>query len=154
MLAEVEAYVADKLFAKLEAEPGFAAALAEDQHAEARAGLAGKLAAIRVEREEYGRQAGRGDISGAEWLAYRQGLAEREAGLNRDLAAIPAPPKGGKDWQEIRAMWDDPDALELDERRAFLRRYIARVTILRARPGTKGFDPGRVQLGDDDWAEP
>jgi hypothetical protein len=150
MLAEVEAYVADELFAKLEAEPGFAAALAEDQHAEARAELAGKLAAVQAERVEYARDAGAGKMTRAEWLAVRQGLAEREEGLNRDLAAIPAPPKGGKDWQEIRAMWDDPDALELDERRAFLRRGIARVIIKRATPGTKGFDPGRVRI---DYAE-
>jgi hypothetical protein len=147
MLAEVEGLVVAELFAKLEAEPGFAAALAADQHAEARAELAGKLAAAQAERNEYARQRGAGEISEGEWLAYRQGLAQREAKLNRDLAAIPAPPEGGKDWQAMRDSWGDA---ELDERRAFLRRYIATVTIKRARPGTKGFDSGRVSI---DYAE-
>jgi hypothetical protein len=150
MLAETEAYVVAELFAECEARPGWTAALAADQHAGARAELAGELAAAQAERNEYARQRGTGEINEGEWVAYRQGLAQREAGLRRDLAAIPAPPEGGRDWREMRDAWGDPGALELDDRRAFLRRYIARVTIKRARPGTKGFDTDRVHI---DYAE-
>jgi hypothetical protein len=148
----VEAYVVAELFAECEARPGWTAALAADQHAGRRAELAGKLAALQAERNEYAAQVGAGaeGISQGEWLAYRQGAAKREAGLNRELAAIPAPPEGGKDWREMRDAWGDPEALELDERRAFLRRYIAQVTIKRARPGTKSFDGDRVHI---DYAE-
>jgi hypothetical protein len=71
---------------------------------------------------------------------------ERESGLRADLAVIPAP-AGRADWQQVREAWAD---LTLDEQRAFLRRYIASVTISRARPGTTSFDPGRVDI---DWRE-
>jgi hypothetical protein len=81
----------------------------------------------------------------AEWLAMRQVFGEREDELGRELAAIP-PPAGLADWREARDSWDD---LDLAERRAFLRRYIAKVIIKRARPGTKGFDAGRVRIA---WA--
>jgi hypothetical protein len=40
--------------------------------------------------------------------------------------------------------------LTLDEQRAFIRRYVARVTVSRARPGTQSFDPGRVSI---EWRE-
>lgn len=147
MLPEVEAHVVASLFAKLEAEPGFAAALSADQHAARRAELAGALAAVEAERVEYARDAAAGTMTRAEWLAMRQVFAGREAGLRRELAQIPQP-TGRVNWQEMRDSWGD-DA-ELAEQRAFLRRYIATVVIVRARPGTKGFDPGRVKIK---WAE-
>ena len=87
-----------------------------------------------------------GEMTRAEWLAMRPVFGEREEELNGELREIPAP-AGRADWREVREAWDD---LELDEQRAFLRRYIAAVTIVRARPGTKGFDSGRVQIG---WRE-
>jgi hypothetical protein len=72
----------------------------------------------------------------------RPELDQREARLRSDLEAIPAP-AGHVDWREAREAWAD---LTLDEQRAFLRRYISAVTISRARPGTRSFDPGRVSV--------
>jgi hypothetical protein len=42
-----------------------------------------------------------------------------------------------------REAWPD---MTLDEKREFLRLFIATVTIKRAKPGTRGFDPGRVAI--------
>jgi hypothetical protein len=78
----------------------------------------------------------------AEWLAMRPVFDQREADHRAELALIPAP-AGRADWREVREAWTD---MELDEQRAFLRRHIDRVTIARARPGTKGFDSGRVEI--------
>jgi hypothetical protein len=146
MLAEVEAHVVRRLFTELETRPAFAAALSADQHAERRAELGADLAALQAERAEYARDAGAGRMTRAEWLAMRPELDKREGKLRQDLAAIPAP-AGRADWQEVREAWDE---LELDERRAFLRRYINVVTISRARPGTQSFDSGRVSI---EWRE-
>jgi DNA invertase Pin-like site-specific DNA recombinase len=145
-LAETEAHVAASLFAELETRPGFAAALSADQHAERRAELAAALEAVQAERIAYARDAAAGTMTRAEWLAMRPVFDERESKLNDELREIP-PPAGRADWQEVREAWDD---LELDEQRAFLRRYIAQVTIVRAKPGTKGFDSDRVKIG---WRE-
>jgi DNA invertase Pin-like site-specific DNA recombinase len=146
MLAETEAHVVASLFAELETRPGFAAALSADQHADRRAELAAELEAVQADRIAYARDAAAGTMTRAEWLAMRPVFDEREAKLNRELAEIP-PPTGRADWREVRGAWGD---LELDEQRAFLRRYIETVTIVRATPGTKGFDSGRVKIG---WRE-
>jgi site-specific DNA recombinase len=142
MLDEVEALVVARLFTELEHRPAFAAALSSDQHTEARASLATALAAVQAERVEFARDAAAGTMSRAEWLAMRPVFDEREAKLRQDLAAVPAP-TGHADWSEVREAWAD---LTLDEQRAFLRRYIAVVTVSRARPGTRSFDPGRVSI--------
>ena len=146
MLAEVEAYVVRRLFTELEARPAFSAALSADQHADRRAELAAALAAVQAERVEFARDAAAGHMTRAEWLAMRPVFDERESKLRSELAAVPAP-TGHADWLEVRQAWAD---LTLDEQRAFLRRYINRVTISRARPGTQCFDPGRVSIG---WRE-
>ena len=146
MLEPVENLVVAGLFTELEQRPAFAAAMSADQHADARAQLAAALAALHAERAEYARDAAAGTMTRAEWLAMRPVFDEREARLRHDLAAIPAP-AGRADWAEVREAWAD---LTLDEQRAFLRRYIAAVTINRARPGTQSFDPGRVSI---EWRE-
>lgn len=145
MLEPVENLVTERLFTELEQRPAFAAALSSDQHADARAQLAADLAALHAERAEYARDAAAGTMTRSEWLAMRPVFDERESRLRHDLAAIPAP-AGRADWAEVREAWAD---LTLDEQRAFLRRYVARVTISRARPGTQRFDPGRVSI---EWA--
>jgi DNA invertase Pin-like site-specific DNA recombinase len=142
MLPETEELVVRRLFTELENRPSFAAALSADQHAQARAELGAALAAVQAERAEYARDAGAGRLTRAEWFALRPELDKREAGLRADLAAVPVP-TGHADWLEVRAAWAD---LTLDEQRAFLRRYVTSVTIARARPGTQGFDKGRVNV--------
>jgi hypothetical protein len=126
----------------LEHRPTFAAALSADQHADARAELAAALGAVQAARIEFARDAAAGSMTRSEWMAMRVVFDEREARLRADLAAIPAP-TGHADWQEVREAWGD---LNLDERRQFLHRYIASVTISKARPGTQSFDPGRVTI--------
>jgi DNA invertase Pin-like site-specific DNA recombinase len=147
MLEPVEAHVADELFAKLEAEPDFAAALASDQHAARRAELAGDLAQIQAEREDAAGQKASGEISDGEWQAMRKAFNRREDKAQRELREIPAPlvEAGGLDWKTMRELWDDP-AAELDERRAFVRRHVLRVTVHRARRGAKSFEAARVLI--------
>lgn len=147
MLPEVERHVVAELFTELETRPGFADAFAADQHAARRAELTAALTQVAEDRLSYARDAARGEMTRAEWLAMKPVFDEREAEYRRELAALPAP-EGGLDWREARDAWDDDEGLTLDERRAFLRRYITAVTIHRARPGTKGFDAGRVVI---DW---
>jgi hypothetical protein len=147
MLEAVERYVADELFAKLEAQPEFAVALAADQHAERRAELARDLRRIQADRVTEARRKARREVTEGEWLAMREEYDKQEADAQRELREIPQPvtTPGGVDWAVMRELWDDP-AAELDERRAFLRRYIVRVTVDRARRGTRVFDSGRVTI--------
>jgi crotonobetainyl-CoA:carnitine CoA-transferase CaiB-like acyl-CoA transferase len=147
MLEPVESLVADELFAKLEAEPDFAAALASDQHAARRAELAEDLAQIQADREDAAAQKARREISDGEWKRMRAVYDEQQAKTQRMLREIPAPiaGPGGLDWKAMRELWDDP-AAELDERRAFVRRHVLRVTVHRARRGTKAFDALRVTI--------
>lgn len=139
-LTTVEEYVVDELFRKLEAEPGFADALASDQHAGRRAELIGDLDEVHADRVRWARDAAARRITEAEWTAMRPELDERERTARDELAMIPAPP-GSVDWRRMRAAWG---VAELDEKRAFLRRYISAVTLNRAAVrGRRGVDPGR-----------
>jgi DNA invertase Pin-like site-specific DNA recombinase len=146
MLDPAEELVLARLFGELEQRPAFAAAMSADQHADTRRELAGALAAVQAERVQYARDAAAGEMTRAEWLAMRPVFDEREGRLRHELAAVPAP-TGHADWAEVRQAWPE---LTLDEQRAFLRRYIASVTVSRARPGTRRFDPGRVSI---EWKE-
>jgi hypothetical protein len=147
MLEPTEAYVADELFAKLETEPGFAVALASDQHAERRAELAADLAQIQADRVTAAGQKARRKISDGEWQAMRDVYDEEEAKTQQMMREVPPPliEAGGLDWAMMRELWSDPAAL-LDERRAFLRRYVVRVTVHRARKGAKTFEAARVTI--------
>ncbi len=142
MLEPIEQYVADELFTTMEDDPGFAAALAADQHAERRAELADDLARIAADRVADARRKARREITDAEWLAMREVYAEDEARIQAELREVPAPPvgAGGVDWRTMRVMWDVPGATTLDERRAFLRRYIKVVTVHRSGRGVRVFN--------------
>jgi site-specific DNA recombinase len=83
-----------------------------------------------------------GSLTTAEWQTARRALTEREQQLRADLAEIP-PPMFGLDIAGVRQAWPH---MTLDEQREFMRLFLAKVTINRAKPGTKGFDPGRVTI--------
>ena len=82
-----------------------------------------------------------------EWRIARAGFDAREEALQAELAAIPTP-RSTVDIATARKLWfDDPDGdLPLDERRAFLRLFIAKITVSRAKAGTRKFDHSRVNI--------
>ncbi|WP_406306264.1 recombinase family protein [Streptomyces sp. NBC_00885] len=141
MLDETEQHVADALFDELD-RPEFLDALGADDHAQRRDKLTAALSAVDADRAELAEEWGAGTLSGEEWRAARRGLAEREDQLRADLAGVPAP-VGSLDITRARASWP---IMTLDERRELLRMFIAKVTIERAKPGTRAFDAGRVVI--------
>jgi len=145
MLPEVEEHVIAELFAHLDS-PEFRDALADDDHEAERARLVTALDGIDGQRRELAAMWGRRELTTAEWQAAKDELTAEEHRLNADLASIPAT-SAPVDIAEAREDWPE---LTLDEKRAFLRRYIRKVTIHRAtRHGRPGLDTERVAI---DWA--
>jgi DNA invertase Pin-like site-specific DNA recombinase len=141
---QTEAYVIGELFAELD-KPEFLDAIAHDDHAQRRDDIGKALAAVDVQRGDLAAMwATPGELTTAEWQTARRALAEHEQQLRTDLAAVP-PPLVNVDIAAARGAWPD---MTLDERREFIRLFVERVTIKRAKPGTKGFDSGRVAI---DW---
>jgi len=141
MADETEAYVADRLFAELD-KPGFLEQVAADDHEARREQITAALGASDRKRDELAAMWAFDDLTSAEWQTARRAQAETEQQLRADLAAVP-PPVTKVSIGDARASWPD---MTLDERRELLRLLIATVTINRARPGTKGFDPGRIGI--------
>ena len=140
---QVEAYVVGELFAELD-KPEFLDAVARDDHAQRRGDIGKALAAVDVQRGDLAAMwATPGELTTAEWQTARRALAEHEQQLRADLAAVP-PPLVNVDIAAARGAWPD---MTLDERREFVRLFIERVTIKRAKPGTKAFDSARVVIG-------
>jgi site-specific DNA recombinase len=81
-------------------------------------------------------------INADEWTVARGEVDSEERALRVDMAAIPAP-VGRVDPALIREGWG---AMNLDERRQIISMFIERVTVVRARPGTMGFDKDRVKI--------
>jgi site-specific DNA recombinase len=141
MLAETEAYVADRLFAELD-KPAFLDAIAEDAHAARRDEITTALSAIDGKRKELAGLWGAGTLTSEEWAEARTSLETGERELRAELAEKGAPPaRAGI--EQARSTWPD---MTLGEQREFLRLFIARVTIGRARPGLQRFDPDRIAI--------
>jgi site-specific DNA recombinase len=141
LLEPTEEYVTDRLFAELD-RPEFLAAVGADEHAERRAELTRELALLDQQRAELATMWSTRVLSTVEWQAARSGLDQREYELRAELGATPAPP-ARIDITGAREAWP---AMTLDERRELLRMFIERITVYRAKPGTKQFDPDRVQI--------
>lgn len=145
MLPEVEEHVVAEMFAHLDS-PEFRDAQTDDDHDAERARLVVALEGIDGQRRELAAMWGRRELTTAEWQAAKDELTLQERQLTTDLAVIPvtsAPANGA----EAREDWPH---LTLDEQRAFIRRYIAKVTIRRAtRHGRRGLDADRISI---DWA--
>ncbi|MEV0269597.1 recombinase family protein [Hamadaea sp. NPDC050747] len=82
------------------------------------------------------------ELNGEEWKEARAALNAEEARLKADLRALPSPVED-RDAAEIIADWA---TMTLDERRAVIKDYIEKVIVVRARPGFKQFDSGRVTI--------
>jgi site-specific DNA recombinase len=141
MLEATEAYVADRLFAELD-RPEFLDAIAADEHAGRRDEITVALTAIEAQRKQLAGLWGAQKLNMDEWQTAREGLDQRERSLQAELVSIPRPP-ARVTIEQARASWP---SMTLDERREFLRLFIERVTIHKATPGQKGFDPARVTI--------
>jgi len=137
-----EEYVADELFRELD-RPEFLAALVADDGGERRDELLAELAGVESRRAELATLWAAGDATTTEWAAARQSLDAREKTLRADLAAVPAPPVRLDGIAGARQAWP---AMTLAEKRELLRMFIEKVVINRAAPGTRAFDPGRVEI--------
>jgi site-specific DNA recombinase len=147
MLDRTEQHVVDYMFAELD-KPEFLEAVAADSQAERRNAILAALQAVEGQRDELAEMwATPGELTAAEWRTARRALAEHEQGLRAELAAVP-PTLAGVDIAAARAEWP---GMTLDEQREFLRIFVEKVTIKRARPGTKGFDAGRVETKMREW---
>jgi site-specific DNA recombinase len=142
MLPETEAYVVTEMFAELD-KPAFLDAIADDDHQARRDGIVRALGDVEAHRNELAEMwATPGELTASEWRTARRALAEREQQLRIELASIPTP-LAGVDIDQARESWA---SMTLDEQREFLRMFIAQVTVKRARPGPRAFDPGRDDI--------
>lgn len=138
VLAEpLEEYVADQLCAELD-RPGFWDAYAADPSE--RAALLAKREAVAERQAMLAEMFARGELEAGEWQAARRALQGERAEVDAKLASLPPAvvPVSGF---EMRADWVH---LTLGERRAQIERHIVSVSVDRARPGTRAFDPNRV----------
>jgi site-specific DNA recombinase len=136
-----ERHVADTLFDELD-KPAFLDAIGADDHANQRDQISGELTALEVKRADLAELWGSGDLTGVEWQTARRALAEHEQRLRAELAGIPSP-LIVVDIATARESWD---SMTLDEQREFVRILVAKVTVNRAKPGTRAFDEDRVAI--------
>jgi site-specific DNA recombinase len=142
LLWETEKFVVDELFDELD-KPEFLDAIAADEHGARRDEITNALDGLDRQRGELATMwATPGELSDTEWKAARRALVVNEQRLRQELAELP-PPMIGMDIAGARAAWPD---MTLDEKREFIRMFIAKVSVKRARPGTKGFDSNRVDI--------
>lgn len=146
MLERTEQHVVDELLNKLD-KPEFLAAVGADDSADRRHELTTALSALDGQRAQLAEMWGAGSLKMDEWVAARSGLDVREQALRAELAAVPAP-AGPTSIAEIREAWPE---MTLDQQRAELRRYIERVVIHPAKPGTAWFDTGRITIEGPGW---
>jgi site-specific DNA recombinase len=142
MLEATEKHVAGRLFAELD-KPEFLDAVAEDAHAARRDEITTALSAIDGKRRELAGLWGTpGGLTSEEWREARAALETSERELRAELDAK-GPPPARASIEQARASWPD---MTLGEKREFIRLFTERVTVSRARPGTQGFDTGRVAI--------
>ena len=123
--------------------PAFLDAIAEDAHAARREEITTALSAIDAKREELAGLWGTpGGLTSGEWAGARAALDASERELRAELAEK-GPPPARVNIEQARASWP---LMTLGEQREFLRLFIARVTIGRARPGLQRFDPDRITI--------
>lgn len=141
MAERFEAYVVQRLVDELD-KPAFLDALGADEHVGRRDEIAASLRAVDDQRNQLAGMWATAELTADEWRTARRTLAEREQQLRAELAAVP-PPVSLVDPSLIRAGWE---AMNLDERREIIAMFVERVTVHRAKPGTRGFDSDRVSV--------
>lgn len=142
MLPETEGYVVETMFAALDDPKRLEGLASEDEHQQRRDEIVAELAGIERQRNELAELWGAGELGASDWAAARESLKVRERRLQGELTETPAP-QVRVTGAEVRRSWE---GLTLDEQRDFMRSTIERVTIHRAKPGTKGFDSNRVEV--------
>jgi site-specific DNA recombinase len=136
-----EDHVRDRLLDELD-RPAFRQALAEDEHAARRDELTTALRTNEGKRNSLAAKWAADEVTDEEWQAARRTLTEREQQLRAELAAVP-PPTVDRNLDLVREAWP---AMNLDERREIVGMFVERVTVKRATPGARAFDPRRVAI--------
>ncbi|MBX3313838.1 MAG: recombinase family protein [Actinobacteria bacterium] len=140
LAADLENYVSELLLDKL-AQPDFLAALAKGG-TDDREQIVADLAALESRSAELAGTWAAGGLSSADWKAAREVLDAERGRLTSALADLPVPVDFGIAPSELGTAWVN---MNLDERRAIIGRFLESVVVLPAQPGTRWFDPGRVQ---------
>lgn len=140
---DLEAHVSGLILAKL-AEPDFLAAISTNDSGE-QANIMDELAALEARSAELAGTWAVGDLPSTDWKAAREVLDTERRRLSDALAALPVRVEIELDPAELITAWEH---MNLDERRAVVNRFLASVTVHPASPGTRAFDPGRVE---EDW---
>lgn len=147
MLPETEDHVAKLIFDGLDS-PELLKAIADDTRQGERDDILAKLDGLTARRAELADLWTDGELTAAEWSRSRARMAERERELRDQLDQLP-PPVVAFDLEHARTAYG---SMTLDERRAFVRLFLERVTIHpSAMDGHKGFDDRRVTV---DWHYP
>lgn len=137
----LEQHVVHQLLIELD-KPAFRAALAEDEHAQRRGTILAAIERAELDRDELAAQWGAAELTAGEWKAARHTLNVREHQLAADLAEVP-PPVTHVDPAAIAAGWA---SMTLDEQREVIGMFVESVTIARATPPYRKFQPGRVTI--------
>ncbi|HEX5407939.1 MAG TPA: recombinase family protein [Pseudonocardiaceae bacterium] len=145
LLRETEKVVVDRLWSELD-KPEFLNAIAADEHGPRRDAITKELDGLERQRGELAAMwATPGALTSMEWQSARRTIAANEQRLRTEYAALP-PKVIDVDIAAVRSAWPD---MTLDEQREFLRMFIEKVTVNRARPGhPRVFDPERIHI---DW---
>lgn len=141
----LEAMVADELLKRLDS-PQFRAALAEgDPHEEQRASILRQLEALEGRRSELAARWAAGEITSTDWDTARAVLDAHGRAAETELGSLP-PPVFDLEPDAIRDGWE---WATMNERRDVVALFVESVTVAPAKPGTRKWDPGRVDI---DWA--
>ena len=142
MMEPTDEFVLRELWAELD-KPEFLEHLAADAHAAERKRLTSAMSAIETQRGQLAALwAQPGELTMGEWQAARKGLTEQEQEIRAELAKVP-PPVVNVDITGARAAWP---AMTLDEQREFMRLFIDKVIVSRAKEGNSRFDSDRVDI--------
>lgn len=145
LLTETEDFVVKELFDHLDRDEFLDALAADDDAEQERARLVTALSDIDGQRRELAGMWGRRELTTAEWQTAKAELDAQEQQMNAELAVVPSTSTRA-DIAEARKGWDDPST-PLDEKRAFIRRHVEKVTIKRAtKHGRPGLDTDRVSI--------
>lgn len=145
----LEAHVVGLLLGHLGTAEFRARVTAADTGAAERKRLTAALAAVDGRRRKLAARWAGGGLDDDEWDAARDVIAAERAALNSELAAVP-PPVDGVDPQSVVDGWE---GCTFDERRFFLRLYLARVVVGRSGRRGRTFDVSRVVVFDRDGVE-
>ena len=138
----LEGHVRDRLLDELD-KPEFLNRIAADDLADQRDDLVTALEALAGQRRKLAKRWAADALTDAEWDEARAGLTDRERQTRTALAELP-PPTVDLDIGQVREAWPD---MTLDEKREIVGMFIHHVLVEPAKPGTRAFDPGRVDIG-------